>query len=37
MIIGVRVWSQRSWAFSAAFILVLLFIVYGIWAFFSFR
>ena len=37
MIIGVRVWSQRSWAFSAAFILVLLVIVYGIWAFFSFR
>jgi hypothetical protein len=37
MIIGVRVWSQRSWAFSAVFIGVLLVIVYGIWAFFSFR
>jgi len=37
MIIGVRVWSQRSWAFSAAFIGVLLALVYGIWAFFSFR
>lgn len=37
MIIGVRVWSQRSWAFSAAFILVLVVIVYAIWAFISFR
>jgi hypothetical protein len=36
MIIGVRVWSQRSWAFSAAFILVLVAIVYAIWAFISF-
>ena len=37
MIIGVRVWSQRAWAFSAAFILVLVVIVYAIWAFTSFR
>jgi hypothetical protein len=37
MIFGVRVWSQRSWAFSTAFIVVLLVIVYGIWSFFSFR
>ena len=37
MIIGVRVWSQRSWAFSAAFILVLVVLVYAIWAFITFR
>jgi hypothetical protein len=37
MIIGVHTWSQRSWAFSAAFILVLVAIVYAVWAFFSFR
>lgn len=37
MIIGVRVWSQRSWAFSAIFILLPAICMYGIWAFFAFR
>jgi hypothetical protein len=37
MIIGVRVWSQRSWAFSAGFILLPAVVIYGIWAFFAFR
>jgi Yip1 domain len=36
MIIGVRVWSQRSWAFSMAFILLPAVCLYGIWAFFAF-
>jgi uncharacterized membrane protein YhdT len=37
MIIGVRVWSQRSWAFSAIFILLPTIAIYGIWSFFAFR
>jgi hypothetical protein len=37
MIIGVRVWSQRSWAFSAAFILLPTAAFYGIWAAIAFR
>ncbi len=37
MIIGVQVWTQRSWAFSAAFILVPIVVIYGVWAFFAFR
>jgi hypothetical protein len=37
MIIGVRVWSQRSWAFSTLFILLPSVVIYGIWAFLSFR
>jgi len=37
MIIGVHVWSQRSWAFSANFILVPTVVIYGVWAFFAFR
>jgi hypothetical protein len=37
MIIGVRVWSQRSWEFSAIFILLPNVVIYGIWAFFAFR
>jgi len=37
MIIGVRVWSQRSWAFSAIFILLPVVVLYGIWAFVAFR
>ena len=37
MIIGVRTWSQRSWAFSAIFILLPVVVIYGIWAFFAFR
>jgi hypothetical protein len=37
MIVGVRAWSQRSWAFSALFILVPTAVIYGLWAFFAFR
>lgn len=37
MIIGVRVWSERSWLFSAVFILLPTVVLYGIWAFFAFR
>ena len=37
MIIGVRAWSQRSWVFSAIFILLPTVCIYGIWAFFAFR
>jgi hypothetical protein len=37
MIIGVRVWSQRSWGFSMAFILLPTVVIYGIWAFIAFR
>jgi hypothetical protein len=37
MIIGVRVWSQRSWLFSALFILLPAIVIYGVWAFFAFR
>jgi hypothetical protein len=37
MTIGIRVWSQRSWAFSAGIVGLQIFIVYGIWAIFAFR
>lgn len=37
MIIGVRVWSGRSWAFSTLFILLPVVVVHGIWAAFAFR
>jgi hypothetical protein len=37
LIIGVRVWSQRSWAFSAIFIVLPIVILYGIWSAFAFR
>ncbi|HET9862875.1 MAG TPA: YIP1 family protein [Steroidobacteraceae bacterium] len=37
MIVGVHTWSQRSWTFSAAFVLVPLVVIYGLWAFFAFR
>jgi hypothetical protein len=37
MIIGVRNWSQRSWMFSAIFILLPIVVIYGLWAFFAFR
>ena len=36
MIIGVHTWSQRSWAFSAAVILIPVVVVYGCWALLSF-
>jgi len=37
MIIGIRTWSQRSWAFSAIVTLLPWVIVYGLWVFFAFR
>lgn len=37
MIIGVHVWSQRSWLFSAVFVLLPSAVFYGLWAFFAFR
>lgn len=37
LIIGVRVWSQRSWAFSAIFILLPIVVLYAIWSAFAFR
>jgi len=37
MIIGVRVWSQRSWLFSAAFVLVPVVVIYSVFAFLAFR
>jgi hypothetical protein len=36
-IIGVHVWSQRSWLFSTIFVLLPAVAFYGIWAFFAFR
>jgi hypothetical protein len=37
MVIGVRAWTQRSWAFSALFILVPAVVIYGVWAIIAFR
>jgi len=37
MIIGVRTWSQRSWGFSAFFVLLPWVVIYCLWAFFAFR
>lgn len=37
MIIGVKTWSQRSWEFSAAFVLVPLAVIFGLWAFIALR
>jgi hypothetical protein len=37
MIIGVRTWSQRSWAFASIVVLLPIVAMYGIWAFFAFR
>ena len=37
MIIGVRTWSQRSWAFSSIFIVLPVVVYYGIWSTFAFR
>jgi len=37
MIIGIRVWSQRSWVFSATVTVLPWVVVYGLWAFFAFR
>jgi hypothetical protein len=37
MIIGVRVWSQRSWVFSVIFILLPIVVIYITWSAFAFR
>ena len=37
MIIGVRTWSQRSWAFSAILVLIPAVLIFGIWAFIAFK
>ncbi len=37
MVIGVRNWSQRSWAFSATIIALPIVLIYGIWALLAFR
>jgi hypothetical protein len=36
MVIGVHTWSQRSWLFSAAFVLVPIVVIYAVWAFVAF-
>jgi hypothetical protein len=36
-IIGVRAWTQRSWLFSATFVLIPVALLFGIWGFFAFR
>jgi hypothetical protein len=36
-IIGVRSWTQRSWLFSATFVLLPTTVIYGIWAILAFR
>jgi Yip1 domain len=37
MIIGVHVWSQRSWVFSTIFVLLPVVVAYGIWSALAFR
>ena len=37
MMIGIRVWSQRSWAFSATVTLLPWVVIYAVWAFLAFR
>jgi hypothetical protein len=37
MIVGVHTWSQRSWTFSAAFVLVPIVAIYAVWAFIAFK
>jgi hypothetical protein len=37
MIIGVRTWSQRSWAFSTVLVLIPIVCIYGLWAAYAFR
>jgi hypothetical protein len=37
LIMGVRSWSQRSWAFSAIVVLIPIVCLFGIWAIFAFR
>lgn len=37
IIVGVKTWSRRSWEFSAAFVLIPLALIFGLWAFIAFR
>jgi hypothetical protein len=37
MIVGLRVWSQRSWGFASTVVLLPIAAMYGIWAFIAFR
>lgn len=37
MVIGVHVWSRRSWVFSAVFALLPSVVIFSVWAFFAFR
>ena len=36
-IVGVHVWTQRSWLYSAIFVLIPAVVVFGVWGFFVFR
>jgi hypothetical protein len=36
-IIGVRTWTQRSWLFSAVYVLIPVVLLFGIWGIFAFR
>lgn len=36
-ILGVRLWSRRSWLFSTIFALLPALLIYGVWAFFAFK
>jgi hypothetical protein len=36
-IIGVKIWSSRSWLFAVLFVAVPWVLIYGIWAWFSLR
>jgi hypothetical protein len=36
-VIGVKVWSNRSWVFATIFVLLPVVVVYGIWALFAFK
>jgi hypothetical protein len=36
-IFGVRAWSNRSWTFSAVFVLLPFVVMYGAWAFFALK
>lgn len=37
MVLGVRLWSQRSWLFALIFALSPYVVIYGVWAFFAFK
>ncbi|HEX2585160.1 MAG TPA: hypothetical protein VHL14_08505, partial [Steroidobacteraceae bacterium] len=37
LVLGIRVWSQRSWLFSVLFALMPTIVIYGIWAMVAFK